>query len=234
MGDHLPAPPVPADADLTHYDDMPLEVRRLRDSGIAGVADAEVFRCAVLLWCAAWHQMPAGSLPMDDADLCRLVGLGRDIRTWAKIKDGVLRGWRKFSDGRLYHKTLTEKVIAGWNSTRITRWTKECDRLRKENKARDERQEPRLSLPEKPDAIPYVWPPDFSATSAGTPMENGLNRIEGNGMDVLKGAPTGLPSEEHHPTSPPVAARGSLEGSARDGDVVKLIRGVAAAKAVPA
>ena len=40
----LRPPPVPADADLTHYDDMPLEVRRLRDSGIAGVADAEVFR----------------------------------------------------------------------------------------------------------------------------------------------------------------------------------------------
>ena len=71
MADQLPAPPVPVDADLTHYDDMPLEVRRLRDSGIAGVADAEAFRCGVLSWCAAWHQVPAGSLPAADADLCR-------------------------------------------------------------------------------------------------------------------------------------------------------------------
>ena len=82
----LPPPPVPADADLRHYDDMPLEVRRLRDSGIAGVADAEVFRCGLLTWCVAWHQVPAGSLPTADADLCRLVGLGRDLKTWKKIK----------------------------------------------------------------------------------------------------------------------------------------------------
>jgi hypothetical protein len=56
----LPPFPVPHDAELTHYDDMPLEVRRLRDSGIAGVAGAEVFRYAVLGWSAAWHQIPAG------------------------------------------------------------------------------------------------------------------------------------------------------------------------------
>jgi hypothetical protein len=208
-------PPVPADADLTHYDDMPLEVRRLRDSGIAG-ADAEVFRCAVLLWCAAWHQVPAGSLPQADTDLCRLVGLGRDKRTWSKIKAGVLRGWRQFSDGRLYHPVVTEKVVAGWNSTRITRWAKECDRLRKENKARDQRKEQHLPLPEKPVAIPYIWPPEVAGNSDGIPTENALNRIERNGMDVLKGAPTGLPSEEHQPTSPPVAAREGHEGPARD------------------
>ena len=122
MADQLPAPPVPADADLTHYDDMPLEVRRLRDSGIAGVADAEVFRCAVLLWCVAWHQVPAGSLPDEDADLCRLVGLGRDLKTWGRIKKGVMRGWRRFDDGLLYHPVVTEKVIDGWNSTRLNRW----------------------------------------------------------------------------------------------------------------
>jgi hypothetical protein len=230
----LPSPPVPADADLTHYDDMPLEVRRLRDSGIAGVADAEVFRCAVLLWCTAWHQVPAGSLPQADADLCRLVGLGRDVRTWAKIKTGVLRGWRPFSDGRLYHPVVTEKVIAGWNSTRITRWAKECDRLRKENKARDQRKEQHLPLPEKPAAIPYVWPSEVAANSVGIPPENGLNRIERNGMDVLKGPPTGVPSEEHQPTSPPVSAREGHEGPARDDGVVSLIDRVAAARTVMA
>lgn len=207
MADQLPPPPVPADADLTHYDNMPLEVRRLRDSDIAGSADAEVFRCAVLLWCAAWHQVPAGSLPKDDEALCRLVGLGRDLRTWKKIKAGVLRGWREFADGRIYHRVVAEKVIDSWNSTRLNRWAKECDRIRKENKARKEKKEIPLDFPERPAAIPSEWP----AVSGGIPTENGLNRMEGNGC--LERAPTGLSRKPKDQTSPPEAARESAEGA---------------------
>ncbi len=216
----LPPPPVPADADLTHYDDMPLEVRRLRDSGIAGVVDAEVFRCAVLLWCAAWHQIPAGSLPKEDADLCRFVGLGRDLKTWTKIKAGVLRGWTEFADGRLYHRVVGEKVMAGWNGTRLNRWAKECDRIRKENKARQKRGEPELAAPSKPEPLPLRWPISESApaetasASAGTPPENALNRMEGNGMDVQERAPAGLSLREQ--PSRLSATREGLGGPARD------------------
>jgi hypothetical protein len=210
----LPVPPVPADADLRHFDDMPLEVRRLRDSGMAGVANAEIFRCAVLLWCVAWHQLPAGSLPISDADLCRLVGLGRDIRTWAELKAGVLRGWRLFADGRLYHLVVAEKVMASWNSTRLKRWNNEVDRIRKENRVREEQKLTRLPSPVRPKVIPLEWPPESAWNSAGTPTETGLNRIEGSRMDVLKEAPSGPPCEEQ--ISPPIAARVGLEGPARD------------------
>lgn len=211
MADQLPPPPVPADADLRHYDDMPLEVRRLRDSEFAGVADAEVFRCGLLSWCASWHQVPAGSLPNNDADLCRLVGLGRDLKTWRRIKTGALRGWMPFADGRLYHPVVSAKVIAGWNGTRLNRWAKECDRIRKENKAREKKKEAPLEIPRKPDAIPLEWPD----VSAGTPMENGLNRMEGNGC--LERAPTGLSRKPNDQTPPPVAARAMAhEGHAHD------------------
>jgi hypothetical protein len=200
---HLPSPPVPADADLTHYDEMPLEVRRLRDSGIAGVGDAELFRCAVLLWCVAWHQVPAGSLPDDDVELCRLVGLGRDLRTWKRIRAGVLRGWRLFADGRLYHRVVAEKVIKGWNSTLLTRWGRECDRIRKENKAR-EKQQPKLDpleFPPRPAELAFGWPAETASNSAGKssvsagrpppippeievfPPEKALNRREGKGRE---------------------------------------------------
>lgn len=209
----LPQPPIPADADLTHFDDMPLEVRRLRDSGIAGVADAEAFRCAVLLWCAAWHQVPAGSLPNDDLGLCRLAALGRDLRTWRKLKAEALRHWRPFADGRLYHPVVAEKVIAGWNSTRLKRWSNECDRIRKENKARSEQRLAPLATPEKPKAIPLAWPEESAGNSAGTPPENGLNRIEGNRSSYER-APTGLSPEEL--PSPPVAVRGGREGPTHD------------------
>ena len=204
MNAALPAPPVPADADLTHYDDMPLEVRRLRDSGIAGETNAEVFRCAVLLWCVAWHQIPAGSLPTQDVELCRLVGLGRDMRTWRKVKAGALRGWRLFSDGRLYHPVVTEKVLAGWNGTIINRWGKECERIRKENKAREKKKEEALEFPQRPSPITHEWPPESDWNSASVPPErppvppeNALNRIEGNGMDVIEeaAAPSASPRE---------------------------------------
>lgn len=212
----LAEPPVPADADLTHFDDMPLEVRRLRDSGIAGTADAEAFRCGVLGWCTAWHQVPAGSLPKEDADLCRLVGLGRDLKTWKRIKVSAMRGWREFADGRLYHPVLTEKVIDGWNSTRMNRWNRECDRLRKENKARGARKEEPLPYPEKPDAVPYAWPPEVRPTSVGNsdgpPPENALNRMEGNGC--LEKAPTALSLETDGQKSSPVA-EGALPQGAR-------------------
>jgi hypothetical protein len=215
----LPPPPVPADADHRHYDDMPLEVRRLRDSGIVGVADAEVFRCALLSWCVAWHQVPAGSLPMADANLCRLVGLGRDIKTWKNIKLGAMRGWRPFADGRLYHPVVSEKVIAAWNSSRLNRWAKECDRVRKENKDREKKVGlAPLAIPRRPDPIRLAWPKDFQwnsdgtsppapPASAGNPPENGLNGMEGKGMDVLERAPTGLSPKNDDQKSSPVAAR---------------------------
>lgn len=206
----LPPPPVPADADLTHYDDMPLEVRRLRDSGIAGEPNAEVFRCAVLLWCVAWHQIPAGSLPTADADLCRLVGLGRDMRTWRRVKAGALRGWRLFLDGRLYHPVVTEKVLAGCNGTIINRWGKECDRIRKENKAREKRKEEPLEFPQRPAPITHEWPPESAWNSASFPLEtppipseNALNRIEGNGMDTREEAAAPSASPRAQAAVPP-------------------------------
>ncbi len=197
---------------------MPLEVRRLRDSEIVGVADAEVFRCALLSWCVAWHQVPAGSLPMPDADLCRLVGLGRDLKTWKKIKASAMRGWRPFADGRLYHPVVSEKVVAAWNSSRFNRWTKECDRIRKENKERENKSLAPLAIPRKPDPVPLAWPKDFQwnsdetspqapLTSAGTLTESGLNGMEGKGMDVLERAPTGLSPKSDDQKSSSVAAR---------------------------
>lgn len=107
----LPAPPVPSDADVTWADSMPLDVRRLRDSGIAA-ASSEVFHAAVLLWCAAWHQIPAASLPDDDVQLCALAGLGRnDGATWARLRPEALRGFVKCRDGRLYHPVVAEKAL---------------------------------------------------------------------------------------------------------------------------
>jgi hypothetical protein len=157
-----PPPPVPVDADLRHFPDMPLQVGRLRDSDIASTGDPEIFRCGVMLWCAAWHQVPAGSLPNEDATLARLAGLGRDLRTWRRLKPGALRGFQEFADGRLYHRVVCEKVIEGLNSTLLHRWHKACARVRKENHQRAKQMPklPKLSNPDRPGPLSLNWPTD--------------------------------------------------------------------------
>lgn len=110
----LPEPLVPAEADLTGLEWMPLDVLRLKASGIAEVEDAEAFRAAVLLWCTAWHQVPAASLADDDRELAKHAGLPRQVERWAALKADALRGFIRCSDGRLYHKLIAEKALETW------------------------------------------------------------------------------------------------------------------------
>lgn len=116
--DDLPEPLVPADVDLRDQRYMPLLVQRLRDSATAGLEDPEAFRGAVLLWAAAWHQLPAASVPDDDRELARLAGYGRDakaLRTWKNArKNGALRGFVRCNDGRLYHRAQSEVALESW------------------------------------------------------------------------------------------------------------------------
>jgi hypothetical protein len=133
LTDALPAPPVPPSTDLRDYDWMPLDVKRLRDSETASKADPEAFRAAVLLWCAAWHQVPAASLPDDEHELAKFAGFGRTLREWRKVRDHALRGFAKHSDGRLYHQVVAEKAITSWISKLQQRHISECSKLKKWN-----------------------------------------------------------------------------------------------------
>jgi hypothetical protein len=76
--------------------------------------NAEVFRSAVLLWCAAWHQVPAASLPNDDAELARIAGFGRFVTEWKAIKEEALHGFVLCSDGRYYHGVVAEIALESW------------------------------------------------------------------------------------------------------------------------
>lgn len=90
----LPEPLVPQEVDLRGLTFMPLDVARLRDSDLAIEATGDEFRAAVLLWCASWGQVPAGSLPNSDTALATYAGYGRgDIKGWRKVREGALRGF---------------------------------------------------------------------------------------------------------------------------------------------
>ena len=107
MIEDLPDPLVGAGVDLRDFGYMPLDVVRLRDSDLAILARPEVFRASVMLWCAAWHQVPAGSLPSNDR---LLADYSRAGPRWRAIREEVLADFILCSDGRLYHPTVVEKV----------------------------------------------------------------------------------------------------------------------------
>ena len=112
MGEALREPPVPADCDLRGLPWMPIDTVRLLDSDLFALADGEQFKAAVRLWCKAWHQVPASSLPDDDRILASLSGMGR---LWLKVRPMALRGFFKCADGRLYHPVIAEKALEAWD-----------------------------------------------------------------------------------------------------------------------
>jgi hypothetical protein len=128
-----PTPPVSADADLQDFPFMPLHVARLRDSDLAAEEEPEACWYAVLLWAASWHQLPAGSLPDNDTVLMRLVGLGRDKKTWQRNKEGAMRGFVLCSDGRFYHPVVAEQVNEAWDGKIRQRHRTFCAAVRKHN-----------------------------------------------------------------------------------------------------
>lgn len=113
-GSDLPDPLVPATCELRDFPFMPLDIARLFGSEFHARASDGGWRAGVTLWLRSWHQVPAGSLPKEDIDLCRLAELGRDIKTWQKLKAEALHGWKEAADGRLYHKVVAEKVLEAW------------------------------------------------------------------------------------------------------------------------
>jgi hypothetical protein len=113
MGE-LPMPPVPADADLRDFPFMPIDINRLFASAFHARASDPEWRAGFTLWLKSFHQVPAGSLPDDDIEICRLAELGRDVKTWRKVKEMALHGWYRAADGRLYHDVVAEKTVEAW------------------------------------------------------------------------------------------------------------------------
>lgn len=107
-------PLVPAGCDLGNLQWFPLDVDRLLGSQFHATADDAAWRAGVTLWLRAWRQVPAASLPADDVALARLAELGRDLRTWRRVRAAALRGWVLCSDGRLYHPLIAERALAAW------------------------------------------------------------------------------------------------------------------------
>lgn len=156
-------PLTPPDCDLRGLDYMPLLGNHLFGSEFNARANDSEWRAALTLWWAAWTQKPAASLPNDDAALCRLADLGRDLRAWKKVKAMALYGFVECSDGRLYHKTLAEQAMIAWGKR-----VKERERKAEWREKRDqEKQGHNENVPRD-----------------GTGTDNGTNTGQGRGQDA--------------------------------------------------
>ena len=106
----LPDPLVPAEVDLRDFLGMWVDTDRLlrSDTWILGNSDEKA--AAFTLWCEAWHQVPAASLPNNDRVLKKL----SQAEKWEKSRAHVLRNWVQCSDGRIYHPVVAEKALEAW------------------------------------------------------------------------------------------------------------------------
>ncbi len=95
---------------------MPLEVARLRDSDLVALSTGDELKAALLLWIAAWGQVPAASLPDDDRILARLTGY--PLAQWRRLRAMALRGFSLCSDGRLYHPLIADLAMQAYAKRR--------------------------------------------------------------------------------------------------------------------
>lgn len=192
-----PAPLVPAEVDLRDFEYMPLDVRTLRDSKFASNVEPEAFRAGVLLWCAAWHQVPAGSLPNDDRELSTLAGFGRVVKEWKRYREEALSKFVLCSDGRLYHAEVAARALAAWDARLRHHYERARDRLRKANKVR---------AAERKDQIPELtfeaW--NVQRLAAGLPPEK---------ADASAGIPPEVP-----PPAPGIPPETALKGKGSEGE----------------
>jgi hypothetical protein len=217
------APLTPPDCDLTDFAYMPLDVARLRQSELTSDETPEACWAAVLLWCAAWHEVPAASIPDNDqwqAKQCGYVARGKIDKAWEGVRAGALRGFVKCSDGRLYHTVVAEKARESWESKQRHAYGRMTERVRKANKHRAENGLTAIAMPtfeqwfsagradpvppESPPPAPEI-PPETQDRSAGIPPEKALkgeSKGEGEGEVNLLGErePNGSSSAE--PTLP--------------------------------
>jgi|GEM_PF-1974725 len=127
-----PSPLTPPDCDLSGYDWFPLKHKRLLRSAWWLRASDRAKALNFELWCAAYQETPAASLPDDDLALSDMVGFGRrDLTAWLAVKDEVMAPWTLCSDGRWYHPTLAEVANDAWASRQEALKAREAERERK-------------------------------------------------------------------------------------------------------
>lgn len=101
-GDHDPRPAPPwGEICIATFSNVELPIPLLNGPVYAGLSPL-AFKAMIKLMAFAWHQTPAGSLPMDAHTLAENSGFGRDVSGWLEIEAEVTGRWLACNDDRLY------------------------------------------------------------------------------------------------------------------------------------
>ena len=192
----LPAPLVAPDCDCSDLDSFMLNVERLMASELVALSSHEVIAASLFLWCRAWKQSPAASLPDDDRVNAAFAKL--PLARFRKLKTEVMRGFVKCSDGRLYHRFLAQEATSAYAKKKAFRMKRDADaeRLRKW----------RVSQRETPDETPGETPVEtrFVAEGQGQGQYRDRDKERKKGSEANASAPVGAPA------SVPIDARTEL------------------------
>jgi hypothetical protein len=127
----LPEPLIGPEVDVRDLDGFMLNVERLMSSELVALSSPAEIAAALLLWCRAWKQIPAASLPNDDRILAAFSK--NSEKKFKKIKNGALHGFVLCCDNRLYHRVLVEEAKRSfkWKESAKNKRLADNERLRK-------------------------------------------------------------------------------------------------------
>lgn len=216
MAQELPEPLVPADVDLRDMDGFMLNVERLFASELWALSTGEEFKAAVGLWGRAWKQVPAASLPNDDRVLAAFAGVA--LSRWKKVRAMAIHGFIECSDGRLYHRVLSEDALRAWGLKLERRTSREADKRRlkrwREDRARahETGDETRFNEGGETADETRFTPPGETRTKR--------DRQDRTGQDSKEEEPS--PTTEPPPEKPKLKAAAAKNFLAFEGQVVRL------------
>lgn len=174
MTDCLPEPLVPAMVDLRDLDGFMLNTQQLLASELWALTRQapEAFRAAAALWCQAWKQVPAASLPDDEATLAAFAEL--PLARFRKLRPLVTRGFVLCNDGRLYHHVLAADALKAYGHKLKYQVRREADRKRLE----EWRENKRRNRGDTPDETADETRFERSSTGTGTGTSSSLRSEE--------------------------------------------------------
>ncbi len=103
------AAPYPSDTNAKGWR-FELDLEQISRSDTWALATPEIRPWLLMLWSISWQQVPCGSLPNDDEIIAARIGM--KPAAFRKARAVLMRGWVEHDDGRLYHQTVTDRVLA--------------------------------------------------------------------------------------------------------------------------
>lgn len=180
-------PLVSADVDLRDFDYIPLYADRLFNSDTWGLCDADEKIAALHLWCSAWHEEPAGSLPNNDRLLASRAGYGVAVKSFLAVKKNAMRGWVLCTDGRLYHPVVASIALDVWKTKRKKKAENAADRARKALKIPPENGESTDNFPPENGEVIDIIPPENASRNGQFPPERPPENTKIPPENALKG-----------------------------------------------